>query len=520
MYKVRKVRNQPHFGIYKNGKLHSTHPTKRLAKKMMGGMVGDEYEPKYIEPIIKSPRSIPNHAVALVNDAEEIPIEPITEDADEPVFAYATPKDVDYPTVHDVMDTAQRMLKHYGENDHIVPLDIEHIQTNFVTSGPQLSEYTPTTKKDILRYKERLSEHLAEYMDLISDYDPEDQAERLQMVEAISKHSLNELKQIARNLHEKIFDNPQIVSKSGNETHVNYLDYLPYDYEEGYYDIHPHDFKFNSQILSEGYKMLEDPEFMEYLIRREQKQNYGRYDTSRPYVEQRHEMEWRPDPEHPGYFEQVPVNPYLYYQGDIFKDMTLKGLQKLYYDYLKDRTIAFNALYPQSTTPYHTQSARKVIERNKQLYRQLLAPLKSEYVDSVTKKNEDVLQRAKYKVFLSKNKEGQKGYVKAHKEEFEEKAKPHLEERRRKPKDKKQREKAHEKGLKELLSKGEAFEESKESEPPDETVQRYHPEIYAPRSISDKTVYRQPQLEQRKRNPEAKQKQRERAKSKPKGTPM
>jgi hypothetical protein len=42
MYKVRKVRNQPHFGIYMNGKLHSTHPTKRAAKKMMGGMINDD----------------------------------------------------------------------------------------------------------------------------------------------------------------------------------------------------------------------------------------------------------------------------------------------------------------------------------------------------------------------------------------------------------------------------------------------------------------------------------------------
>ena len=42
MYKVRKVRNQSHFGIYKNGKLHSTHPTRRHAKKMMGGMVNDD----------------------------------------------------------------------------------------------------------------------------------------------------------------------------------------------------------------------------------------------------------------------------------------------------------------------------------------------------------------------------------------------------------------------------------------------------------------------------------------------
>jgi len=44
MYKVRKVRNQPHFGIYKNGKLHSIHPTRRHAKKMMGGMINDPTE--------------------------------------------------------------------------------------------------------------------------------------------------------------------------------------------------------------------------------------------------------------------------------------------------------------------------------------------------------------------------------------------------------------------------------------------------------------------------------------------
>jgi len=44
MYKVRKVRNQPHFGIYANGKLHSIHPTRRHAKKMMGGMVNDPTE--------------------------------------------------------------------------------------------------------------------------------------------------------------------------------------------------------------------------------------------------------------------------------------------------------------------------------------------------------------------------------------------------------------------------------------------------------------------------------------------
>jgi len=240
MYKVRKVRNQPHFGIYTNGKLHSTHPTKKCAKKMikmMGGMVGDEYEPRHIEPIIHSPRSIPSHAVAIVNDAEEIPIEPITEEANEPVFAYARPKDVDYPTIHDVMDTAQHMLRYYGENDDTVPLDIEHIQTDFVTSGPQLSEYTPTTKKDIIRHKDRLSQHLAEYMGLISDYDPEVQEKKLTRVKAISKNSMNELKQIARKLHETIFDQPQTLSQVGNEAHINYLDYLPYDYEEGYYDI-------------------------------------------------------------------------------------------------------------------------------------------------------------------------------------------------------------------------------------------------------------------------------------------
>jgi hypothetical protein len=235
--------------------------------------------------------------------------------------------------------------------------------------------------------------------------------------------------------------------------------------------------------------MLEDEDFTDYLMRREQKQNYGRYDPSRPYLIQRSELA----PNDDGYL--YPVNPYLYFYGNIYNGLSLKGLQKLYYDYLRDRTVAFNDLYPSSTTPYHTQSSKKVKNRNKALYQQSIAPVNSIATDLLTKKNEDNLQRAKYKVYLSKNKEGQKGYVKAHKEEFEEKAQPYLERRRGNPE---LREKQRRERLYEMTG-----EESKESEPPDETVQRYHP-----RKIYDETVYR----------PKSKPKPKPKLKSK--GTPI
>jgi hypothetical protein len=497
MYKVRKVRNQPHFGIYKNGKLHSTYPTKRLAKKMLGGALGDEPEPRYIEPIIKSPRSIPSHAVSTVEGAEEEPIESIMEEVNEPTFAHSTPEDVDYPTIKDVLETANHMIRHYGINDHSVPLDIHHIQTSDITAGPNLTEYIPTTKRDIQRHKDRLTEHLVNYFESISHHSPRDYERKVDIVNAISQFSLNELQQLERELEEKeLLDKQQTVGKSGNESYVNDLEYLPYDYEDGYMDLHPDEFNFQSKILNLGYQMLEDEDFTDYLMRREQKQNYGHYDPSRSYLLQRRELA----PNDDGYL--YPVNPYLYFYGNIYNGLSLKGLQKLYYDFLRDRTIAFNELYPSSTTPYHTQLSKKVKNRNKELYQQSIAPINSIATDLLTKKNEDTLQRAKYKVYLSKNKEQQKNYVKAHKEEFEEKAEPHLERRKGNPE---LRERQRKERLHEMMS-----EESKESEPPDETVQRYHPRV--PIRIYDETVY--------KAEPKSKPKPKPKPKLKSKGTPI
>jgi len=492
MYKVRKIRNQPHFGIYKNGKLHSRHPTRRAAKKMMGGALGDEPEPRYIEPIISHPRSIPSHAVTTVDEAEEIPLEPITQEVDEPVFAEARHENEDYTTVKDVLETTEHMKKHYKSDKFKVPLDLHHIQTSDIPAGTHLSEYIPTTQIDLERMRERLNEQLVDYLESISDR--EDYERLADEANAISLDSLKEIQNIEDELQDReLLDEQQTVSKVGNQPYVSDLEYLPY-YYPGNFDIPKYQDELHKHMIEAGFSVLKDPNFREYLMRREQKQNYGHYDPSRPYLIQRRELA----PNDDGYL--YPVNPHLFFDRDIYRRLSLKGLHKLYYDYLRDRTIAFNDKYPYSTTPYHTQSARKIVERNKQLYHQSIAPINTIATDILTKKNEDNLQRAKYKVYLSKNKEGQKSYVKAHKEEFEEKAEPHLERRRGNPelRERQRRERLHE-----MMS-----EESKESEPPDETVQRYHPRV--PRRIYDEAVYR----------PEPKPKPKPKPKLKSKGTPI
>lgn len=511
MYKVRKIRNQPHFGIYKNGKLHSRHPTKRLAKKMMGGMV--EPEPRYIEPIIISPRRIPSHAVSTIDEAEEAPIEPITEEANDPTFADTKHEYGDYPTVKDVLETVEYMRTHYNSDKFRVPLDLHHIQTLDIPAGTHLSEYIPTTQIDLERMRERLSEKFAEYLNSISHLSDRDYDRKFNVANEINQRSFMEIQEMENELREKeLLDEQQTVSKVGNQPLVSDLEYLPW-YYPGRFDIPEDESEIQHQMIKSGYTLLDDPQFNEYLMRREQKQNYGRYDPSRPYLIQRRELA----PNDDGYL--YPVNPYLYSYGDIYRGMTLKGLQKLYYDYLRDRTIAFNDKYPTSTTPYHTRSAQKVVDRNKQLYQKSISPLNSIATDLYTKKNEDALQKAKYRVYLSKNKEQQKSYVKAHKEEFEEKAQPHLERRKGNPElREKQRRERHEKEEKKRRERYEK-EESKESEPPDDTLQRYHPRVpRVPKRIYDEAVYRpEPKPEPK---PESKPKPRPKPKLITKGTPI
>jgi hypothetical protein len=535
MYKVRKVRNQPHFGVYMNGKLHSKHPTKKCAKKMikmMGGALGDEPEPRYIEPIIESPRRIPRHAVTTVDDAEEIPIEPITSDVDEPEDISKIPEDLDYPTFRDVIDTGRRMIKHFGEKAHKIPLDIDDIQTTYTPAGQNLSEYIPTTRKDIQKHRDRLSEHLAKYMEYISAYSPREQRKKLEFAETFGKYSLLELQVLEKELKKSgILDKAQTVKKAGNESHVDELEYLPYNYTGGNYYTDDLDYKLQSGMLNLGYEILEEPDFIEYLMRREQKQNYNRYDPSRPYIEQRHEMMRVEDPEDPGYYNLVPVNPYLHYNGDIYNYLSLKGLQKLYYDFIRDRTIAFNIMYPESTTPYHTTLSKRVRDRNKQMFNKLHEHLNQDVVDEVTSKNENIIKKAKFKrQFSLKNKAGRKEML-------------DLEERKRSPQGKqrqkeKQKERAREKRLDEMIANKEAFEESKEdfttgenrfyvpprrlkefgksqleaeeskeSEPSGDTLQRF-----IPRRIYDKDIS--------KPKPKPKPKPRPRPKPETRGTPI
>ena len=99
MYKVRKVRNQPHFGIYMNGKLHSTHPTRRAAKKMMGGMINDDDPTENDEEQIRDYQQVVDQAAQ--DQHAGMPVDIVGLDGDiQEIGQYLDEKLVSDPTGH------------------------------------------------------------------------------------------------------------------------------------------------------------------------------------------------------------------------------------------------------------------------------------------------------------------------------------------------------------------------------------------------------------------------------------
>jgi hypothetical protein len=92
---VRKVPRQNLFGIYVGGRLHSTYPTRRHAKKMLGGMVNTEedFEPLFDFPPspIYSPPSppLPSEEIEKINRQEEAIRQTMESEADR-MFAQET----------------------------------------------------------------------------------------------------------------------------------------------------------------------------------------------------------------------------------------------------------------------------------------------------------------------------------------------------------------------------------------------------------------------------------------------